>query len=160
MLIKKLDFLIDNNLNLFLENLLNQSKWKKKYNRHIDQRIGLINFSTIGRDCPREERNNYYIWDKKTKERHIICEEIQKEFPLLEASIGGQISIDIYPKGKNKAQVLDEINGPIVFFGDKCNKGGNDYPIVERLELEDTKRKYTVYNVQNFNETWNILKTI
>ena len=47
-----------------------------------------------------------------------------------------------------------------MFFGDKCNKGGNDYPIVERLELEDAKRKYTVHNVQNFNETWNILKTI
>ena len=47
--------------------------------------------------------------------------EEKKEFPFLEASVGGEISIDIYPRGKNKAQVLDEITGPVVFFGD--NKG-------------------------------------
>ena len=46
----------------------------------------------------------------------------------MEATIGGQISIDIYPKGKNKAQVLEDILGPITFFGDKCQPGGNDYP--------------------------------
>ena len=78
-LIKKIDFLIDKNLNLFLENLLTKSKWKKKYNIHIDQRIGLINFSTIGRDCPRDERNNYYNWDcsggellKDSSRKHLL----------------------------------------------------------------------------------------
>jgi len=68
--------------------------------------------------------------------------------------------VHIYPKGKNKSQVLDEIMGPIRFFGDRCNIGGNDYPIVKRLELEIPKRDYTIYNVSNFEETWKILKTI
>ena len=89
-----------------------------------------------------------------------MCKQIEKEFPLLEASVGGEISIDIYPKGKNKAQVLDEIIGPVVFFGDRCEEGGNDYPIVKRLEFEKRKREYNVYNVSNFNETWKILKSI
>ena len=38
-----------------------------------------------------------------------------KKFPEVEAAIGGQISIDIYEKGKNKA-VLDEIAGEIFFL--------------------------------------------
>ena len=159
-LIRKLDFLINPKLETFLNDLLKNSYWKEKYKLHIDQRIGLINFSTIGRECPKKERKRYYEWDKKTKEREIMCKQIEKEFPLLEASVGGEISIDIYPKGKNKAQVLDEIIGPVVFFGDRCEEGGNDYPIVKRLELEKRKREYNVYNVSNFNETWKILKRI
>ena len=80
------------------------------------------------------------------------------EFPDIEASIGGQISIDIYEKGKNKAQVLNEINDEIYFFGDKMDKGGNDYPIAARLKEEN--RKHTLFKVSNPNETWNILKTL
>ena len=157
-LIRKLDFTINETLESYLTDLLHKSLWQEKYSVHIDQRIGLINFSTIGRNCPIEARKRYYEWDKKNKERESICKKVEKEFPFLEASIGGEISIDIYPKGKNKAQVLDEIIGPITFFGDRCEEGGNDYPIVKRLEIEKEKRKYTVYNVSNFNETWEILK--
>ena len=86
---------------------------------------------------------------------------IEEKFPDLEATVGGQISIDIYPKGQNKAQVLDDLEGHIVFFGDKCEPGGNDYPIVERLEREweEGNRDRTIHRVKNYNETWNILKT-
>ena len=63
-----------------------------------------------------------------------------------------------YEKGKNKAQVLDEIAGEIFFFGDKMDEGGNDYPIAKRLELE--KRPHTLFKVKNPIETWEILKKI
>ena len=159
-LIRKLDFIITEKLEKYLTDLLNKSLWQEKYSVHIDQRIGLINFSTIGRNCPKEARKRYFEWDKKNKEREFICKKVGKEFPFLEASIGGEISIDIYPKGKNKAQVLDEIIGPIIFFGDRCEEGGNDYPIVQRLNREEKKREHTIYNVSNFNETWEILKKI
>jgi len=159
-LIRKLNFNINEKLELFLTNILHKSSWKEKYNLNIDTRIGLINFSTIGRNCPKEARKRYYEWDKKNKEREFICKIVENAFPSLEASIGGEISIDIYPKGKNKAQVLDEITGEIIFFGDRCEKGGNDYPIAKRLEIEKEKREYQVFNVSNFNETWKILKRI
>ena len=81
-----------------------------------------------------------------------------EKFPNIEAAVGGQISIDIYEKGKNKAQVLDEIEGEIYFFGDKMDKGGNDYPIANRLEND--KRKHTLFKVKNPSETWNFLKKI
>ena len=79
-------------------------------------------------------------------------------FPNIEASVGGQISIDIYQKGGNKAQVLNDISDPICFFGDKMEAGGNDYPIAERLIAE--KREHTLFKVKNPNETWDLLKKI
>ena len=38
-----------------------------------------------------------------------IAKYIEKQWPELEAVIGGQISIDIAPKGRNKSQVLKHI---------------------------------------------------
>ena len=79
-----------------------------------------------------------------------------KKFPNIEASVGGQISIDIYEYGKNKAQILDYISDEIYFFGDKMEKGGNDYPIAYRLKKE--KRKHTLFKVTTPQDTWDILK--
>ena len=59
------------------------------------------------------------------------------KFPNIEAAVGGQISIDIYEKGCNKAQVLDDITGEICFFGDKMEKGGNDYPLARIMHEEE-----------------------
>jgi len=90
----------------------------------------------------------------------LFCKIIEDTFPELEATVGGQISIDIYPKGKNKAQVLQDIIGPITFFGDKCQPGGNDYPIVERLGQmnEENNLSCTIHEVKDYKETWDILK--
>ena len=159
-LIDKRDFNLDPGLKELLDAVLGFSKWEKKFGNHIEERIGLINFSTIGRNCPQEERARYYKWDKKKRERARTCKVIEATFPDLEATIGGEISIDIYPIGQNKSQVLDDLTGPITFFGDKCEPGGNDYPIVERLEREweEEGRDRTIHRVKNYNETWNILK--
>ena len=151
-LIDKRDFELTFGLKKLLEDCLSWTSWSDlTYSNHIEERIGLVNFSIIGRNCPQEARIKYYEWDKKTEERKSICQLIEKKFPGLEASIGGQISIDIYHKGKNKAQVLEEIDGPITFFGDRCEPGGNDYPIVEKL------KNGIVYKVKNWKETWEIL---
>ena len=48
----------------------------------------------------------YFDYDTLNNERTEICQKIMEEFPDLEASIGGQISVDIYPKGRNKGQIL------------------------------------------------------
>ena len=77
-LIKKLDFTLDEKLKSFLNTQLNKSEWIEKYNVHIDQRIGLINFSTIGRKCPKEARKRYFEWDKKYRERELICKKVEK----------------------------------------------------------------------------------
>ena len=157
-LIKEKPFPLTNELNLFFQEMLSISKWDKKFGNHIEERVGLINFSTIGRNCPQNEREKYYHWDNIHQERKNICTKLMANFPDLEASIGGQISIDIHPNGANKSQILDDISGTIYFFGDKTEKGGNDYPIVERLERE--KRDMKIFTVSSPNETLEILQKL
>ena len=159
-LIRQSDFKMDSELQRMLYTFLATSEWKETYNNHIEERIGLVNFSSIGRECPQEARERYYQWDKEIRERELFCTIIEKTFTHLEATIGGQISIDIYPKGQNKSQVLNEIPGPIKFFGDRCTPGGNDYPVVERLYRlnEENNLSCTVHEVKDWRETWNILK--
>jgi phosphomannomutase len=159
-LIRQLDFKLDRELLRLLNTFKVTSEWKEVYGNHIEERIGLINFSTIGRSCTQEARERYAEWDKEIRERELFCKIIEDTFPDLEATVGGQISIDIYPIGKNKAQVLDDIIGPITFFGDKCEPGGNDYPIVERLGQlnEETNLACTIHRVKDYKDTWEILK--
>ena len=153
-LIHQLDFPITKELRILLNSFLVLSEWSGKYTTNIEERIGLINFSTIGRDCPQDAREKYY---REEDERQGYCNTIMKQFPELEASVGGQISIDIHPKGKNKSQILEYVQGPVKFFGDKCNKGGNDYPIVEYLRTAKLgsygAREYTIYEVKDWKDT-------
>ena len=159
-LIRQSDFKMDTELQRLLYTFLATSDWKHKHGNHIEERIGLVNFSSIGRDCDQSSRNAYYDWDKLQGERELFCKIVEDTFPDLEASIGGQISIDIYPKGQNKSQVLVDINGPVTFFGDRCQPGGNDYPLVERLgQLNELYNlSVTVNEVNDYNDTWRILK--
>jgi phosphomannomutase len=157
-LLKQNEFYLNKDMELKLNEFLNNSSWTEKFGNHLEQRVGLVNFSIIGRNCSQKKREEYYSWDKIQKERVQICETIMSKFPNIEAAVGGQISIDIYEKGCNKAQVLDDIIGEIYFFGDKMEKGGNDYPIAERLQKD--KRTHTLFKVKNPTETWNILKEL
>ncbi len=161
-LIRQIDFKLNEALKDLLEEFQQRSNWQlngKVYDNHIEERIGLINFSTIGRSCTQEDRNKYAEWDKDVLERETFCRILNTAFPELESSVGGQISIDIHPKGKNKAQILDDLEGDITFFGDKCEIGGNDYPIVERLKsLSD--RNDTIHKVRNWMDTRDILMEI
>ena len=159
-LIRQLDLPLSKELDNLLREFLLWSQWTERYTTNIEPRIGLINFSVIGRDCPQEAREKYAKWDNKTKERLAFCDIIHEKFPELEASVGGQISIDIYLKGKNKSQILKDISGPVIFFGDKCKPGGNDFPIVDYLfheGLTDYARKYKVHEVTDYRDTWSVL---
>lgn len=96
-------------------------------------RTGMLNFTTIGRNATPEERLKYYEWDKEKGERRHIATEVERLFPDLEVRIGGQISVDIQPKGSNKSQaskwIRNKVDKDITFIGDKCEKGGNDHDI-------------------------------
>lgn len=124
-------------------------------------RTGMLNFTTIGRNAGAEERNKYYEWDKKHKERERIANEIEEKFPELEARLGGQISIDIQPKGNNKSQaskwVRENLREEMFFFGDKCEEGGNDYDIA--LDIRKNKDGM-VFQVKDDRDTMRSLQRI
>lgn len=101
----------------------------------IEFRSGMLNISPIGRNCSREERNGYEVFDLKNNVRKNMVAAMQKEFADLDMtySIGGQISFDVFPTGWDKTYCLQYLKDSdfdeIHFFGDKTFEGGNDYEI-------------------------------
>jgi phosphomannomutase len=94
----------------------------------------MLNISPIGRNCSKEERNEFEEFDKVALVRKQFVSVLEKEFADLDLqySIGGQISFDVFPKGWDKSFCLQYIQNDydeIHFFGDKCQKGGNDHEI-------------------------------
>jgi phosphomannomutase len=103
----------------------------------IEYRSGMMNISPIGRNCSREERNDFEAYDKEHGIRSAMVEAMRKEFADydLTYSIGGQISFDLFPRGWDKTYCLrylpEEEFQEVHFFGDKTFPGGNDYEIFE-----------------------------
>jgi len=99
----------------------------------IEYRTGMLNISPIGRNCSRDERNAYEVYDKEHKIRETFIKALKEEFKedKLQYSIGGQISFDVFPKGWDKTYCLQFLQGydEIHFFGDKTFEGGNDHEI-------------------------------
>lgn len=101
----------------------------------VEFRTGMINVCPVGRSCSQKERDEFDQYDKQHRIREKMIEAIRKEFPNLELtySIGGQISFDVFPNGWDKTYCLRHLEAEkfdeIHFFGDKTEKGGNDYEI-------------------------------
>jgi len=137
---------------------LSQIDIPKKRGTFIEFRNGMINLSTIGRNCSYDERLEFVEFNKKHKILQHIVDELEIEFGdfNLKFSIGGQISIDIFPIGWDKTyclQFIDNIYDKIYFFGDKTYKRGNDYEIYNDKRTE-------AYSVKSPDDTITYLKTI
>ncbi|CAD26542.1 PHOSPHOMANNOMUTASE [Encephalitozoon cuniculi GB-M1] len=126
-----------------------------KRGNFIEYRNSMINISPIGRNCSREERMKFFELDKKEKFREKMVTAMRDRFKdsCLVFSIGGQISIDCFPKGWDKTYCLRHIKKEgvenVYFFGDMTMEGGNDYEIYNHKDVhgisvgnpDDTYRK-------------------
>ncbi len=143
-----------------LHAFLNNTDYNVKTENHIELRTGMINFSIVGRKANLEQRDDYNNWDKQNEERKLIADFINKKYPLLDASIGGSISIDIIEKRKDKGQIVGYLKNKkyekIVFYGDRCYLGGNDYGIVRELERSSLEYQWT--NVSGPKQLMEFLK--
>ncbi len=143
-----------------------ESPFEIRTGNHIEERPGVVNFSVVGRNATREERAKYVEYDQATGERNKIVQAFNTMFPDLTATAGGETGLDIYPNGKDKAQILDDFSeyDAIVFFGDRCDKLGNDYTLSRAISalsegknsLEYGRGKF--YNVDGWQDTWKILQ--
>jgi len=146
----------------FLESKLLYSGFAPKSGWHFDERPGLLNFSIVGRKASLSQRKAYVEHDTNTHERWNIANEFNKlfgdEFNIV-AQVAGETGLDIMPLGKGKQQVINDFDtsDEITFFGDKTMKGGNDYDIACVVNKLDNG---TVYQVENWEETWEILKSL
>ena len=75
-------------------------------------------------------------WDPDGSKRERLRAAVAKELPDLEVRAGGSTSIDVTRRGIDKAygmKRLLEATGcskeDILFFGDKLEEGGNDFPV-------------------------------
>jgi phosphomannomutase len=103
----------------------------------IEFRKGMLNVSPIGRSCSQAERDAFFVYDQVHKVREQMVHNFRQHFADLGLvfSIGGQISIDVFPQGWDKTYCLTQLQADgfkvIHFFGDKTAPGGNDYEIFE-----------------------------
>jgi phosphomannomutase len=129
-----------------LEDWLKYSSYPVKTGHHLEIRPGMLNFSTVGRNCTQKQREDYYYWDNEIGERKILREKIIYMFPVLDCAIGGQISVDIYPRGMDKSQAYSWIKSEypkhgIIFCGDRLQPGGNDHPFFRAMSQNYTSCK-------------------
>ena len=157
-LIWQSDWQPDEELMKYLSYELLASKYPQRYGNHIELRTGMVNFSIIGRNCTASERLIYFHWDLKHRERYEICSRLKTHLPHLTFEIGGEISIDIFPNGCDKSQILKYFKDQeIIFFGDRMEPGGNDYSLAQAILDNNLGR---CYNINNWSDTEKVLKEL
>ena len=134
----------------FEECMNNKYGWGDK----IQDRNSEITYSALGEHAPIEAK---HAWDPDFNKRKYLQEQLIKKLPEFEVKIGGTTSIDITPKGMDKAYGVSKLIeylkvdiNDILFFGDAVYPNGNDYPVfllgvetVKVLNPEETKRILT-----------------
>jgi phosphomannomutase len=107
----------------------------------IDYRGSMINWCPIGRNASSTEREAFREFLKENDSFRKWQIDILKEklslrglTDQLEFKLGGDTSIDIYPKGWDKTYALKHFPDLKVWFvGDRCTGDGNDKEIFDKL---------------------------
>ncbi|TAL15240.1 HAD-IIB family hydrolase [Patescibacteria group bacterium] len=112
-----------------------QGLWvDEPYGELIEDRNSQITYSVLGQQAPAEVK---YAWAEKNAETKLKLRDlIAERLPDLEVRLGGTTSVDVTRIGIDKAygiqKLMDELNigtDDILYFGDKLDEGGNDYPV-------------------------------
>lgn len=158
--ISKSNFVIPDELNDDLAQILKDSKYPVKTGKHLEFRPGMVNFSVVGRNANHDQRDAYNKWDSANNEREKIAAFINENYPTLNASVGGSISIDILEEGCDKGQVVNHLVNAgaqkIIFVGDRCYPGGNDWGIIR--ELKTSNLAFEWYQVESPKETLALIR--
>ena len=111
----------------------------------IEDRESQITYSALGQQAKPEDK---YKWDPSGEKKQTLRAAVAKKLPDFEVRAGGSTSIDITRPGIDKAygmqkliDMLDISRDDILFFGDKLQEGGNDYPVkamgIDSLEVSE-----------------------
>ncbi len=154
--IKTNDWKVPYHVRTWLLDKLEESNFPLRTGLHIEERVGMINFSVVGRNATVGERKLYVKYDKEHNERNVIADLFNKEFSDLIARPGGETGIDISPIGKDKSQIINDfdINDTLHFFGDRMDPQGNDYPL--KKVIIDNDLGFAI-QVNGWKNTWEML---
>ena len=143
-------------VNWTLECLLRASPYPMRTGQHVEHRVGMVNFSIVGRAATADERHAYYVWDQQHAERLALAQHIRTVWPDLDVSVAGESGIDISALNTGKQQILPRIadHAPIWFFGDRQEPGGNDHGLAQAIQQQHLGMNWAVTDWQH---TLNIL---
>lgn len=148
--------------------VLSETNCPKKRGTFIEFRNGMINISPVGRSCSQSERIEFNEYDILNHTRENMIDKIKTKWEdfvnknklenilNLKFSIGGEISVDLFPEGWDKTYCLQFVKDKyeeIHFFGDKTEEGGNDYEIYNSPHVIGHK-------VLNYHETISVLQKL
>ncbi|ACY21430.1 HAD-superfamily hydrolase, subfamily IIB [Gordonia bronchialis DSM 43247] len=99
----------------------------------LEDRGSQITFSALGQSAPVDAKS---AWDPDGAKKESLRAYAAQRLPDLEIRSGGSTSVDVTKKGIDKAyganklmHILDLGIDDILFFGDRLDEGGNDYPV-------------------------------
>uniref|UniRef100_UPI003D8D2F07 HAD-IIB family hydrolase n=1 Tax=Gordonia sp. B7-2 TaxID=3420932 RepID=UPI003D8D2F07 len=99
----------------------------------LEDRGSQITFSALGQSAPVDAKS---AWDPDGAKKESLRAYAAELLPDLEVRSGGSTSVDVTKKGIDKAyganklmEILDLGVDDILFFGDRLDEGGNDYPV-------------------------------
>ncbi len=100
----------------------------------LEDRGSQITFSALGQKAPRDAK---HAWDPDGAKREALRDAVAARVPGLEVRSGGSTSIDITRAGIDKAYGMQQLAehtgialGAMLFYGDRLDEGGNDYPVL------------------------------
>ena len=100
----------------------------------IELRGSQVTFSALGQQAPVDAKK---AWDPTGAKKESLRAYAAGRLPELEVRSGGSTSVDITRAGIDKAygvrKLLDRLHlapEQAVFFGDRLDEGGNDYPVI------------------------------
>lgn len=124
----------------------------KIYGEQIEDRGSQVSWSALGQDIVEvlgeEGIRLKEEWDPDNTKKLQIREQAALMLPNFEVRAGGTTTIDITKQGIDKAYGMRKLceqlaikPEDILFFGDKLQEGGNDYPVkamgIDSLEVSD-----------------------
>ncbi len=99
----------------------------------IEDRGSQITFSALGQHASPEKKQ---AWDPDGVKKNALRDYAAQRLPDLAVHVGGTTSVDVTAAGIDKAYGMRKLmealgleQTDILFFGDKLEEGGNDYPV-------------------------------
>jgi len=106
----------------------------QKYGEQFVDYEGYIAYTALGLGAPSAERK---AWDPDASKRQELRRALQEKLPEFDVYIGGATSVDVTPKGINKAYGVLQYAaqkslppGDILYIGDALYEGGNDAVVI------------------------------
>ena len=155
-------FIPPKNLYRSLNSYVSKSDYHTKTGNHHEVRVGMLNFSIVGRNATTEERGEYAEHDATKGERARIVTNLRKKYPQMDFVIGGAVSIDIFNTGNDKSQIIERHfeealeHNQIHFTGDRIPFPGNDHSLAIALQQHPNG---VTHEVDSWQDTAELLKT-